>query len=345
MIWILPDMEDGRRTLWFFGKLNVPSNLPHILTTLGLVSLVLTGLFMLWLSLMPDIRFLRDMSNTKKGSWLYNLSAGWIGSSRQWFMQRHRIGILGAFYFMTLIFVHFLIAVDFSMTLVPGWIDALYPVTQAHNSLQVGVATVVLTMFAVRYFGHYQDYLTIDQFRGLGKLMFALSLLWFWFWFSSFIVMWYGKKPSEQSALDLIMVGPYLPAFMAAFVLSFVVPLFTMIWNPLRKSIWGPTIIAISVLIGTFFDRIRLYVASYSVPGIGDPLVDKHELHTIPKAILPELADIFVIVGAIAGSILLYMLATRIIPAVNIWEQKELLLYKMHKPFHRSEVMVLGKHD
>ncbi len=339
MIWILPDMEDGRRTLWFFGKLNVPSNLPHILTTLGLVSLVLTGLFMLWLSLMPDIRFLRDMSNTKKGSWLYNLSAGWIGSSRQWFMQRHRIGILGAFYFMTLIFVHFLIAVDFSMTLVPGWIDALYPVTQAHNSLQVGVATVVLTMFAVRYFGHYQDYLTIDQFRGLGKLMFALSLLWFWFWFSSFIVLWYGAKPSEKSVLELLMTGPYIWVFIAAFVLLFVVPLFTMIWNPLRRSIWGPTIIAGCVFIGAILDKIRIYVASYSV-------IDQaglHEIEHVPSTIWPGFADILIWIGGLAGCVLVYMLATRILPVINIWEQKELKLYQVHKKFHRIEVQVLGK--
>ena len=31
LIWVLPSMEDGRRTLWFFGKLDVPSNMPHII--------------------------------------------------------------------------------------------------------------------------------------------------------------------------------------------------------------------------------------------------------------------------------------------------------------------------
>ena len=141
------------------------------------------------------------------------------------------------------------------------------------------------------------------------------------------------------------MVGPYLPAFMAAFILNFLVPLFTMMWNVVRKSIWGPVIIATSVLIGTFFDRIRLYVAAYSVPGIGDPSVDKHELHEIPVANLPDLADVFIIVGILSGSILVYLLASRLVPVMNIWEQRELLLYKVHKTFHRTEVVVLGKPD
>ena len=345
MLWVLPSLEDGRRTLWFFHPGEVPAYSPHIWATLALIFLVITGLALLWLSAMPDLAIIRDTSSGRRQRIAAKLSRGWLGTSQQWNMLYHRMGIVGAFYFMMLVFVHFLISVDFGMALVPGWIDALFPATHAANSLQAATATVLLTMFFLRQFGGYREYIGLDQFWGLGKLLFALSLLWFWFWFSSFIVLWYGKKPNEQAAVELLMVGPYLYAFMAAFILNFLVPLCTMIWNPLRKSIWGPTLIATSVLVGTFFDRIRLYVAAYSVPGIGDPTVDKHELHAIPAANLPELADVFIILGAIGGSLLVYLLATRIIPLVNVWEQKELLLYRVHKPFHRTEVMVLGKRD
>ena len=72
---------------------------------------------------------------------------------------------------------------------------------------------------------------------------------------------------------------------------------------------------------------------------------DKHELHSIPSTVYPEVADLLVWVGAIAGVILVYMLAARVIPPINIWEQKELLLYKAHKRFHRAEVLVLAKPD
>ena len=39
----------------------------------------------------------------------------------------------------------------------------------------------------------------------------------------------------------------------------------------------------------------------------------------------------------------MYMLASRLIPIINIWEQRELLLYKIHKVYHRAHVLVLGK--
>ena len=345
LLWVLPTLEDGRRSLWFFDPDKVPANSPHIWATVALVSLVLTGLALLWSSSRPDMAAIRDHSTGWRQRWAGRLAMDWQGTSRQWHSQYNRVGALSGIYFMMLVFVHFIISVDFAMALVPGWIDALYPATHAVNALQGGVATVLLTMFFMRQFGGYRDYIGHDQFWGLGKLLLALSLMWFYFWFSSFIVLWYGKKPNEQGAVDLLMMGPYLPAFLTGFIMCFVVPLFTLIWNPLRRSIWGPTLIATSVIIGIFFDRIRVYVAAYSVPGIGDPLVDKHELHTIPTAILPDIADVFIIIGVISGPLLLYMLATRVIPAISIWEQRESLLYRVHKPFHRTEVTVLAKRD
>ena len=102
-----------------------------------------------------------------------------------------------------------------------------------------------------------------------------------------------------------------------------------------------------SVLIGTFLDRIRLYVAAYSVDGIGNPAIDKHalDLDKLPDAVMPGMPDYFIMVGVIGGTLLLYLFASRLIPILNIWEQRELLMYKIHKTFHRTEVMVLGKPD
>lgn len=344
LLWVLPGLSDGRRSLWFFNELkNIPENMPQIQVLLSMIFLVLAGIGLLWISSLPDLAVIRDSEvNKKKKGLIGRLSGQWYGTSRQWFIQYHRLGMMGAFYFMMLITTHFLFSMDFSMTLVPGWIDALYPATHAHNSLQAGIAIVLIAMFILRRFGGYGDYIKYEQFWGLGKLLFAASLLWFWFWFSSFIVFWYGAKPNEQGVLELLMVGPYLPVFLVAFTLNFLVPLFTMMWNPLRRSIWGPTVIAFSVLVGTVFDRIRIYVSSWSVA----TQENKHLLTEIPSAIKPDVADILMWLGGISGAILIYLLATRIIPVVSIWEQKELLLYRIHKPFHRlEEVLVLGKKD
>ena len=252
------------------------------------------------------------------------------------------MGILGALYFIMLITVHFFLTVDFLMTLVPGWIDALYPATFTANSIQAAFATAMLTMWALKKFGGYEDYFQYEHFWVLGKLMFAASLLWVWFWFSSFNVFWYGKKPNEQFVLSLFISGPYVWIFFITFATVFLIPMWTMIWNPVRRSEWGPPIVATSVLIGTFLDRIRIFVAGYSVSGNAGEI---HSIPGVPSAVLPQLPDYLIIIGALGGAVFFFLLVSRIIPVMNIWEQRELTLYKRHKKFHRTEVLVLGKPD
>lgn len=345
LLWILPSLENGRRSLWFFGQQEgVPAYSPHIWATLAIVGLALLGLALLWLSCLPDFAVLRDQENGWRKKWGGKLALGWRGTTAQWNWQHHRMGVVGAFYFMMLIFVHFFISVEFLMVHVPGWIDSLYPITHAHNALQGGVATVMLTMLCLRQFGGYKDYIGLDQFWGLGKLLLALSLLWFWFWFSSFNLFWYAKKPNEIAVLELLIKGPYREMFIATFLLVFIFPWFTMIWNPIRRSVWGPCMIAVGVLIGTLLDRIRLYVGAWDVAGINTASMMEMKLDEVPDKIpVPQIWDVFMIIGFIGASIFIYMMATRLIPAVNVWEQKEYLLYRAEIQFHRAKVLVLGK--
>lgn len=353
LLWVLPPLSDGRRSLWFFDMAHpndVPSYSPHIWASAAILALVVTGLALVWMSSLPDFASLakRAPQGSRHQRWAAWMARGWIGTSKQWFMLKRRMGILGAFYFMMLVFVHFLISVDFLMTLIPGWIDALYPVTHAANALQAAAATMVLTAWVLRKFGGYEDYIGLDQIWGIGKLMFALSLLWFWFWFSSFNVYWYGRKPNELAVLELLIHGPYVWVFMAVFMLNFVIPLWTLVWNPVRHSLWGPPIIAVSVLVGTFLDRIRLFVAAYSVEGIGNASYDKHELEAghLPKTVMPEIWDVFIMLGAVGAIILVYMLAARLFPIMNFWEQRELQLYDQgHVQNHRGYVRVMGKSE
>tara|TARA_B100001750_G_C14883231_1_gene291510 strand:- start:47 stop:265 length:219 start_codon:yes stop_codon:yes gene_type:complete len=63
------------------------------------------------------------------------------------------------------------------------------------------------------------------------------------------------------------------------------------------------------------------------------------------EAILPQIPDIFIMIGSISAAILIYLLVSKIVPVINIWEQREVLLYRVHKKFFRTEVMILGKKD
>ncbi len=132
----------------------------------------------------------------------------------------------------------------------------------------------------------------------------------------------------------------YRVPFLVAIMLNFVAPFAVLLWNGVRKSIVGPTIAAVFILVGTLFDRIRIYVGSFSVE---DPTTKT--LGALPNTVTPGTLDILLIVGGISGAIFLYLLATRVVPLVSIWQSKEGLLYVMVKPLLKGRYLFLGKPD
>jgi len=335
MIMILP-ADEGRSSLWF----EWPQGGPHFWDTVSFATLVFCGIGLLYVSSLPDLAVIRDRSAGWRQTFAKILTPFWRGTQKQWLIMNIGLGVLGALYFILLIFNHTMISSDMAMSLVPGWRDALFPTYHAVTSLQAGLATVIVVLFVLKKYGGFDKYIHMEQFWAMSKLLLALSLMWFYFWFSGFIILWYGRQPIEQNILTLFMVGPYKSLFIASFLLNFVVPVLMLIWNMVRKSIVGPTIVAGIILVGSLIDRIRIYVASYSIED-----VFAHTMESVPAAHTPDIFDIFILIGGISGAILVYILAAKVIPVVSIWEVKEGMLYTVVRPFLRRKVTVIGKPD
>ena len=152
------------------------------------------------------------------------------------------------------------------------------------------------------------------------------------------MVFWYGRMPIELTVLEGMFFVNYKVPFGLAFILCFVAPFFILVWNGLRKSILGPSIAAVLVLIGNFFDRIRIYVSTLSVKD-----VTVFELDKFPPIVLPIYQDILIMVGALAGALLIFLLFSRIIPLISIWETKEGLLYQFVGKVLRGRYLTLAK--
>ncbi len=345
----------GRSTFWFVHEVQSgpfstwPPGAPHVWSGLAVGFLALTALAILWVGAIPDMAAGRDRVSGLRGALYRTLSLGWRGHKRQWRVLRGALGLLGALYFMFLIYGHTVVSYDFAQSLVPGYKDSIFPTYHALQGLQAAMATVMVTLFVVRKAGRLEDYIGVTQFWSLSKIMLASTLLWGYFWWSGFFIFWYGRTPLEQNVLHLFMTGPYKPLFFVIFTLSFLIPAFgILIWNPMRRSILGPTLAATSILAGTFLERIRIYVAAHSV---GLPDQEGHlSLHDSPAefartvaVVMPEVADVLMVVGALAGAVLLYLIATRILPMVSIWENRETLRLQAIKPLEKLELKIVAK--
>ncbi len=333
LLLVIPPIYGERKTFWFEMDWLLPFHPPSFFLFFAMLSLVICGLGLLYLVALPDIAAARDM----KGGLYRGLARGWVGTPRQWKMLKSGANILGAFYLMTFVFVSTLFAMDLSETLVPGWKDAIYPAFHTMSGLQGAVASTLVAMAILRYFGGLRDYLHMEQFWALSKPLLATSLLWFYMWWATFITYWYGRTPAEQNVLQLLMFGPYFVPFALSFTLKFLIPLLFLIWNRVRMSILGPTLIACSILIGDVFEFIRLYVGPFTVTQFG------HMLEEVPHGRAPDVADILFMLGAVSGAILTYLIAAKIIPVFSLWDGKEGLLLTRVQPYQKTEVLVIGK--
>ena len=327
-----------RRTIW----MEAPDYSPHIWSTLGLVLLFITGIMLFYSAALPDFAAMRNHSTGWRQRLGKRLARGWVGTDSQWRTLRMRIGMFGTFYFLILVFVNFLITTDFGQSMVPGWRDAIYPMYHTVSSFQAGVAGIVIALWAARRQMKLQKYVHLDAFWSLGRLLFALTLLWVYFFYSSFIVFWYGRSANDIATLDLLVKGPMIYAFIAGMVLIWFVPWWILIWNKVRRGINGMTIGAVIILIGLLLDRIRTFVPAWSVP---PERIHEKWLTVIPETVYPSLFDILIMIGGISLAAMIVMLMTRVVPVLSIWQVQEFNLLAKPIRYIRGHATLVAKPD
>ena len=337
-----------RRTIWF----EVPIGAPIWWDIFAVMGLVFCGLAILWVSARPDMATLAERGAGWRVRLLSRLSMGWRGTERDWKFQQASLALLGAFYFMLLIFVHTLVSLDFALSLVPGWKDSIFAPYHALTGLQAAGGTVLVTLFVMRTFGGYREYIGMDPFWSFSKVLLGLTLLWGYFWFSEFMTFWYGRDPTEQTVIKLVMMESYRTAFLLNFFFSFIIPFAILLWNGMRRSIIGPTIAGASVMLGALFMMIRLYVPAFNIPQedmgshtIADFAAEAGQIAPQLLPVTPDVWDVFMILGGIAGAALIFLLGTKLLPVVSMWETKEGMLYILYRPFMKGRYLVLGKPD
>ncbi len=331
---LIPPLQ-GRNNLW--NGLDI-GGAPYTWDTLSLGFWVLCGLTFFWLVARPDLVTVRQLGRRGWRASLAGFLAGnWRGTHGQWKLLSKGMVLLGGLYFVSLIMTNTLLSIDLGMSMVPGWRSAILAPYHILTSLEGAVAATIVAMGILRWAG-YRRYLLFDQFWALGKIMFALALLGIYFTFADLVTLWYGRQPHEQIILQLTMFGPPLPVFIAGFFLSFFGPLLTMMWNRVRQSILGPTLVAMGVLVGLFLDRIRLYVSAFNAAQ-----VSMEPIHEVPPFRPPDGADLMIMIGFPAGAILLYLLVSKLVPVMSTWQIKELLMLRATRRYHQATVTTMAK--
>ena len=323
-----------RRTIWF----EVPIGAPFAWDLLAVIFLALTSLAILWLSMVPDMAEHRLTASGFRRRVYSLLSGHWYGSKRQWMTQKAGLAMLGAFYFMLLIYAHFIITTDYAMSLVPGWKDSIFPPLYSLTSFQSGLGMILVVLFIMRRWGGYQEYIGISTFWSASKILLGFTLLWAYHSFAFFITFWYGRLEVEQNIIKYFFIEAYGGAFAANLFFSFVLPFLILLWNPVRKTDWGPALAGLSVVAGAFLFNMKTFVGSFNA---GDIYAIFFEF--VPGPTWPDVWDVFIVIGGLGAAAFIYLVATRLIPILSVWETKEGAKYQRMDTLIRGRYLVLAK--
>lgn len=342
LLFVLPANAPGQKTMWFGWP-----GFPHVWDFMMVIGLALAGAGMLFASARPDWALARaaGVSGT-----FVSKAGPFIASLKQWRITRTVLTPLGGMYLWMFIGTGLMFSTDFIMSLVPGWQDAIFPAYFSIAGLQGGLATLIVALWITykvkvwkfpgtgkAYYDFYEN-----QIWGLSKLLLALSLLWIYFWISSAMLFWYGRLPREVSVMSLMMVGPSLWTQIIAILFCWFIPLFTLMWNKVRRSVNGPFVVSVIVLIGNFVNCVRLFVMPW---GLTDHVGKENMLpfENIPNFIWPRFEDYLIMPGLIAGAIFVYLLALRFVPQLSLWEMREGIPTRIRRKYLDGEVVIIGK--
>lgn len=337
IFFVVPEAE-GRFTTW----VDWPWGAPNFFNFVLLALLVFSGYAFLYISTRPDFAIVRDQVTNDLDQYRRydSLARGWQGTLRQWTVLRAGLGVLGGLYLALFIWTVSLFFWDYALALLPSWRSAVFPAFAAISSLQTGLALIIVMMYVLRRWGDMEDYLTWDYFWSISKLLLTTSLLWFYLWFSEFMIFWYGRLPAQINVLEVVMFDVYGIPMLLTFLLNFLAPLLILMWNRVRKTVGGPTLVAVLVLIGTFVDRLRIFGAGF---GSKDPFAHELDEALIPDFLVPSVWDVLIVIGAIAAAVLCVRLALRFIPLPSIWEVGSGIGLRIRRQYLNHPVTVIAK--
>ena len=156
--------------------------------------------------------------------------------------------------------MHFIISSDYAQSMIPGWKDSIFPVFYSLTGFQVALGTCLMILYVMRRWGGFQEYYGKSVFWSASKVQLGLTLLWAYHLFAFFITYWYGRLVVEQNIIKYLFAQSYGGVFVANLALSFAIPFLLLLWNPVRRSAWGPPLAGLSAALGALMFSVRVFV-------------------------------------------------------------------------------------
>jgi molybdopterin-containing oxidoreductase family membrane subunit len=281
---------------------------------LAITTYLLSSTIYLFLPLIPDMAMARDRSTGWRHILYKTLSLGWRGTEAEWFRLRKAISIFAIAIIPVMFSVHTIVSWDFAVSMVAGWQSTIFGPYFIIGAILSGVSAVVTILYILRSTMKHMDYfIRKEHFDALGKLILIFSMAWAYFFFNEYILAWYGGDAALKQIITLHAVGPSAWVWYTMLICNVAIPWLFLWSKKVRRTPWLMFIITLLVNVGMYAERYTII-----------PLTLGHQRSPFDWGIYnPTIVEVSIALGTLCLFILLYLLASRIIPLVPVWEVQE----------------------
>jgi Ni/Fe-hydrogenase subunit HybB-like protein len=307
---------------------------PLMWDLMAITTYLLCSTMYLILPLIPDLAMARDRT---AGGWLkqfYKITAiGFRGTEGEWKNLTTAMNIFAFAIIPVMFSVHTIVSWDFAMASRPGWSSTVFGPYFVIGALHSGMAAVAIVLFLLRStMKHYKYFIRAEHFNTIGMLMLLVSMAWAYFYFNDYLVPWYGGDVWDKLVQEYTEKGPVAYLWYIMLICNIAVP-WSILWN--KKWRQTPWLLAIAGLL----INVGMYLERYIIIPVG---VTINRMPFTWRQYEPRI-EIPMTIGTFALFLLLYMLASRLIPLIPVWEVQEGQEAHMLRKVGRTEVSTLSE--
>lgn len=282
----------------------------------AIASYLLFSLVFWYTGLIPDLATLRDRARLPLTRKLYGaFSLGWRNSARHWDIHQTFYRTMAGLAVPLVCSVHSIVGLDFAASVEPGWQESLFPPYFVVGAMFSGFAMVVLLASSVRLGLHVQSFITPRHFDSMAKIMLVGALVMTLSYATEWFMGWYGGERAERSFLSNAFIGPYGWLYALMLLGNCLGP--QVLWfKRMRSSLPVLIVVSIGILVGMWLERILI---------IWNTLGHDY-LPSLWRVFFPSIVDHLTLLGTVGFFTLMFLVFVRILPAVSMYEVRELAM-------------------
>ena len=317
-----PLIHMGRLWMGFFifpypntrGPLWVNFNSPLLWDVFAISTYFTVSLLFWYTGLVPDLATVRDRAKGFRKRFYNFLSFGWTGSAKHWQRWESLSLVLAGLATPLVLSVHTIVSFDFATSVIPGWHTTIFPPYFVAGAIFSGFAMVLTLMLIARVVLNLEEYITIAHIESMNKVILLTGSIVGTAYLTELFIAWYSGYIYEQFAFFNRALGPYWWSYFGMMSCNVLAP--QIFWfKKFRRNIFITFLMSIFINVGMWFERFVIIATTLA----------RDYLPSSWSYYWPTWVEVGLFLGTLGLFFTLFLLFTRLAPAIAIAEVKAIL--------------------